>query len=64
LQGGGIDAPLLLLGLAYRESSRAMEVEPDPDPLVPVHLVKSPFGIGQMNKIEKLLDGVVVPSSK
>jgi hypothetical protein len=44
-QNGGIDAPLLLLGLMYREASCAMEVEPGAATDAPVHLFESSFGI-------------------
>ena len=54
----GIDAPLLLLGLLYREVSRAIEAEPSEDATVPAHLVNSPFGTKELNQIEKVLNEV------
>ena len=36
LKDGRIDAPLLLLGLMYREASRAMEIEPGAATDIPV----------------------------
>ena len=59
-----IDAPLLLLGLVYREISCTMEVEPDAPMEAPAHLVHSPFGIKEMNKIESMLKGIRLPSKK
>lgn len=50
-----INAPLLLLGLMYREASCAVEVEPG-DTKVPVHLAESPLGIKELNKIERIFD--------
>ena len=50
LEDGGIDAPLLLLGLMYREVSRAMEIEPEATSNVPIHLQESPFGIKDCNR--------------
>jgi hypothetical protein len=61
LQGGKIDGTLLLLGLAYREVSRAMEIEPHAITTEPDHLVNSPFGIKQMDKIEKVINSIVLP---
>jgi hypothetical protein len=54
----GIDAPLLLLGLAFREVSLAMEIEPGVENDLPAHLSNSPFGVREVNQIEKLLDSV------
>jgi hypothetical protein len=62
--GERIDSPLLLLGLVYREISRAMEVEPDAPNEAPVHLIHSPFGIKEMKKIESMLKGIRLPSQK
>jgi hypothetical protein len=64
VMGGSIDAPLLYLGLMYREVSRAMEVEPDAPTNVPESLVNSPFGIKEVKKIETLLKSVNLPSKK
>jgi hypothetical protein len=61
LDDGRVDAPLLLLGLTYREVSRAVEMEPGAPTDAPDHLKNSPFGIQEMNKIETLIDGVVLP---
>jgi hypothetical protein len=61
LQAGKIDGSLLLLGLAYREVSRAMEIEPGGTTTAPDHLVNSPFGIKQMEKIEKLINSIILP---
>ena len=57
---GKIDAPLLLLGLIYREVSRSMEVEPGA-PKHPDHVVLSKFGIKEVKKIEQLLNGLNIP---
>jgi len=62
LEDGKIDAPLLLLGLIYREVTRAMEMEPDAPTKAPVHLVNSPFGIKEVKKLERLIKSVVIPS--
>ena len=62
--GEGIDAPLLLFGLVYREISRSMEIEPDAQTKAPNHLVNSPFGIKELKKIEGVLKGVHLPSKK
>jgi hypothetical protein len=64
LNGLRIDAPLLLLGLIYREVCRAMEIEPGGDTEAPDQLVNSPFGIVEMSKIETLLSEVCLPSSQ
>ena len=61
---GKIDAPLLLLGLMYQEVFRAMEIEPDAATRAPNHLVNSPFGIKEVQKIESLLKRVSLPSEK
>lgn len=61
---GTIDAPLLLLGLMYREASRAMEIEPGVETNVPVHLSQSPFGIKELNKIESIFGKVSLQSSQ
>jgi hypothetical protein len=56
-----IDPALLLLGLVYREVCRSMEIEPDSPTTAPSHLRDSLFGIKELNKIETLLDAVVLP---
>jgi hypothetical protein len=63
LQNGRIDAPLLLLGMMYREASRAMEVEPGAATDVPVHLSESPFGVKELKKIESILSKICLASS-
>jgi hypothetical protein len=60
--GGNIDAPLLLLGLMYREVSRAVEIEPGAPTKSPDHLIHSKFGIQQLNKISTLINSIVAPS--
>jgi hypothetical protein len=57
---GKIDAPLLLLGLMYREVSRSMEVEPDAPSKHPEQVVASKFGIKEVKKIERLLNGLKI----
>jgi hypothetical protein len=59
---GKIDAPLLLLGLMYQEVCRSMEIEPGAPTKAPNHLVNSPFGIKEVQKIENLLKSVRLPS--
>jgi hypothetical protein len=61
-EGGNIDAPLLLLGLMYREVSRAVEIEPGEPTDSPDHLIQSKFGIQQLNKILSLIKSVALPS--
>lgn len=63
-EGGRIDAPLLLLGLTYREVSRSMEIEPGAPNKAPIHLVDSPFGIQEVNEIESLINDVCLPSDQ
>jgi hypothetical protein len=63
-ESGKIDAPLLLLGLLYREVSRSMEIEPGDNTKLPDHLVKSSFGVKEIRKIESLLKKVHLPSSQ
>ena len=60
-KNGKIDGPLLLLGLVFREISRSIEIEPGAETDLPQHLVDSPFGIQEIQKIEKLLESVVFP---
>jgi len=52
-----IDAPLLLFGLAYREVSRSIEVEPDAPTSAPVHLVKSTLGVKELEQLVTLING-------
>jgi hypothetical protein len=61
-EGGNLDAPLLLLGLIFREVSRAMEIEPGEPISHPTHLVHSPLGIAEMQKIEEMMNDVDLPS--
>jgi len=61
LDGKKVDPPLLLLGLAYREVCRSMEIEPDSTTTTPQQLIDSPFGIKEVQQIESLLDAVVLP---
>jgi hypothetical protein len=63
-EGGKVDAPLLLLGLIYRECRRSLETEPDAPTKALAHLVNSPFGIKEIREIEKLMDGVCLPSDQ
>jgi hypothetical protein len=59
---GKIDSPLLLLGLIYREVSRSMEVEPGATTDLPDQLANSPFGIRELNKVEKVINDIRLPS--
>ena len=61
LEQGNIDAPLLLLGLIYREVSHSMEVEPGAPSKHPEHVVLLKFGIKEVKKIEQLLNGLNIP---
>ena len=61
-EDGKIDTVLLLVGLMYREVSRAMEIEPEEDDSSPEQLQNLKFGIQQMEKIESLIEAVVIPS--
>ena len=63
LEGGRIDAPLLLPGLMYREASHAMKIEPG-ESNVPVHLSQSRFGVKELNKIKSILGQVRLQSSQ
>ena len=65
LESGKIDAPLLLLGLTFQELSRAMEIEPGENSSnCPSQLVNSPFGIQEVEEIERLLNGLHLPSKQ
>lgn len=64
LEGGKVDAPLLLLGLLYREVSRCIEIEPDAPTKAPDYLANSYFGIREINVIQKVLNGVKLPSNQ
>ena len=55
---GKIDAPLLLLGLMYREVSRAVEVEPGAITGGPRHLLNSPLGIQELEELQTLINGL------
>jgi hypothetical protein len=61
-EDGKMDAPLLLVGLMYREVCRAMEMEPGEDNKSPAQLKNSPFGIQQMQKIERVIEAIILPS--
>jgi hypothetical protein len=39
-----------------------MEMEPGEDNKSPAHLKNSPFGIQQMQKIEKVIEAIILPS--
>jgi hypothetical protein len=56
-----MDAPLLLLGLMFREISRAMEIEEGEPTKFPPQLVSSPLGIGEMQKLEALMESISLP---
>ncbi len=64
LKGGNIDAPLLLLGLLFREVSRALEVEPGEPSKYPEQLVDSPLGIREMTKLEEVINAVTISLDK
>jgi hypothetical protein len=57
LEAGWMDAPLLLLGLVYREVSRSLETEPG-DSSVPAHLINSPFGRKELDEVQSLINGI------
>lgn len=63
VEGRNIDAPLLLLGLLFREVSRALEIEPGEPSSHPKHLVDSPLGIEEMQKIEEMINEIAIPSN-
>lgn len=56
-----IDTPLLLLGLTFREISRAMEVEDGETTKLPPQLVASTLGIREMQKIEDMVESIILP---
>lgn len=58
-----IDAPLLLVGLIFREISRAIEVEEGEDSKLPKQLVHSSLGIREMQKIEEMLEAISLPQA-
>ena len=60
MESGKVDAPLLLLGLIYREVSHSMEVEPGENTSTPTHLVDSSLGISELNELEKFINGLVI----
>lgn len=60
-EDGCLDSPLLLFGLLFREISRAMEIEPGEPTPYPPQLVNSPLGIGEMNRIEEMMNKVALP---
>lgn len=57
-----VDAPLLLLGLVYREVCRSMEIEPGAPTDSPNHLVDSSFGVRELRQIDKLVNDIRLPS--
>lgn len=61
MEDGTIDAPLLLLGLTFREVARAMEIEDGEQTEYPQQLLDSPLGIQEMQKIEEMLNSVIIP---
>lgn len=61
---GKVDAPLLLLGLLFREVSRALEIEPGEPTQHPQHLVDSPLGIQEMNELEEMINAIHIPSDE
>ena len=63
LEGGKVNAPLLLSGLMYREICHAMEMEPDAPMGAPKSLINSPFGIKELKEIEAVLDNVVIDAT-
>lgn len=56
VEAGNVDTPLLLVGLLYREVKRVIEVEPDEGSSALADLVNSPFGIRELNQIERLIN--------
>jgi hypothetical protein len=63
-KAGKVDAPLLLLGLLFREVSRVLEIEPGEPTQYPQHMVDSPLGIEEMNELEEMIDAVDIPSDE
>jgi hypothetical protein len=61
-KNGKVDAPLLLLGLTYREVSRVVDLEPETP--VPSHLRNSLLAIKDLDAVLALMDGIHVPSSQ
>jgi hypothetical protein len=62
LDEGDVDAPLLLMGLMYREVCRAVEVEEGAPTNAPDYLANSSFGIRELNRIESLINNIKLPS--
>ena len=60
MEGGKADSPLLLLGLMYREVSRSIEMEPGAPTMAPPHLVNSPYGVKEVNRLETLIDSIAL----
>jgi hypothetical protein len=62
-----MDAPLLLVGLMFREISRAIEVEEGEDSKedskLPKQLVNSSLGVREMDKIEEMLEAISLPQA-
>jgi hypothetical protein len=63
-KGGKVDAPLLYLGLVYREVSRAVEFEPEMSSNAPSYLENSPFTIKHLDQLGKLIADIQFPSSQ
>lgn len=59
---GKIDSPLLLLGLVYREVSRATEMEPGGDGKSPAHLINSLYGVKHLEKLRRFINSIDLPS--
>lgn len=62
VEDGKVDAPLLLLGLTYREVSRCLEAELDAPTKAPDYLVNSDLGVKEVEKIERLMNSLDLDS--
>ena len=62
--GRNIDAPLLYLGLVYREVSRVVEFEPGTLSNVPSLIENSPFTNEHLDQLMKLIADIQFPSSQ
>ena len=58
LDPANVNAPLLLLGLLYREVCQEMKVESG-DETAPAHLINSPLGKKELDQIERVLNGLL-----
>ena len=63
VEGGKIDSPLLLLGLMYREVSRALEVEPGDENEIPSHVLNSPLGIRELDEMQSMVKDLELDES-